>query len=47
MSSNLHCFSVAVNLEISADSLEHYPRNLTIPLKISHLISNKIVQTKG
>jgi len=43
MSSNLQFFSVEVNLEIGADSLERWPRNLTIPLKISHLISNKTV----
>ena len=47
MSSNSQCFSVAVNLEIGVDSLERYPQNLTIPLKISHLISNKRVQTKS
>ena len=47
MSSNLQCFSVAVNLEIGVDSLERYPQNITIPLKNSHLISNKRVQTES
>ena len=47
MSPNLHSFSVAVNFKISVDSLERHPQNLTVLLKISHLISNKIAQTES